>query len=232
MTNTNNPAHPTPAGAPPADDHGGLSGPPPRDVIARGYEADTYDTRTVVSVPLLVILFFVLAFGTVSLLFAFLAYPKPDPKANPQAVARDAAPLNDRLSRIYRGSKDGGGQPRLEPLRLRSGNERSITSPDLPVSAGNSPELHPEDLRATSDRYPALFATGDRKYGLDKTLNLSDAALTQLFPVQKVAESPVDSQHVPTGSNAGRGAHASVVVAPGPSLPPAPVTPPNPKGAH
>src|SRR3569832_1081831 len=88
-----------------ADDHG-PSGPPPAEVIARGYEADGYDTRSVLSVPLLVILFFVLAFGTVTVIFSFIAYPKADPKAHPGAVERNKAPLDQRYARIHRGAKD------------------------------------------------------------------------------------------------------------------------------
>ena len=194
----------------PADDHA-PHGPPPQEVIDRGYEADTYDARSVLSVPLLVILFFALAFGTVTIIFAFIAYPKGDPRAHPTAVVRNKAPLNERLDRIHRGSKDVD-QPRLEPLRERQGNERAITSPE--TAEGNSPELHPEDLIATKDRFPALFATGGDRYGLDRTMALSDKALAELFQVQKPGSRPIRSPHLPSAANAGRGAEDSEVTVP------------------
>src|SRR4051794_37984981 len=111
MANTN----PVP-GSPPADDHS-PHGPPSPEVIARGYEADVYDSKTVLSVPILVILFFVLAFGTVTVIFSFIAYPKSDDRAHPRAAGRNKAPLDDRLARIDRDPDKGNGQPRLEPLK-------------------------------------------------------------------------------------------------------------------
>lgn len=218
-------------GEPAADDHGGI-GPPSQEVIARGYEADTYETGTVLSVPLLVILFFVLAFGTVTVIFSFIAYPKGGvkPNAHPGAVDRNKAPLNDRLNRIGRGKEVD--QPRLEPLKLRSGDARAITRPELPVAEGNSPELHPEDLIPTKERFPELYSA-EGKYGLDKTMGLSNEGLLQLFPVQKPGTKPASSQHVPTSSNAGRGAEESSVVLPAAPHVAAPgaahAPPPNPK---
>ena len=73
---------PVAPGSPRADDHD-VSGPPAADTIARGHEIDAYDTTSVMSVPLLVVLFFVLAFGTVSVIFYFI-FPNPaDPQAHP-----------------------------------------------------------------------------------------------------------------------------------------------------
>lgn len=229
------PSHLAPAqpGAPAADDHAPM-GPPPAETIARGYEADTFDAKSVVSVPILVILFFVLAFGTVTVIFKFIAYPSSDGKSHPAAAERSKRPLNDRMAGISR-SKDGD-QPRLEPLRLRTGGDlaRAVPRPELPE--GNPPEIHPEELRATKDRYPALFATGSNKLGVDKALELSDATLKGLFPVQANGAKPLQSQHVPTASNAGRGAEESVVEAPPApkveankgGLPKIPVAPPEP----
>jgi hypothetical protein len=218
---------------PKADDHAPM-GPPSAEVIARGYEADAYDAKSVLSVPLLVLLFFVLAFGTVTIIFSFIAYPKGgvNPKAHPAAAEQNKAPLNERLNRIGRGHEVD--QPRLEPLKLRSGDARAIPRPELSVAEGNSPELHPEDLIPTKERFPSLYATGDGKYGLDKTMSLDDKALALLFPVQKTGTKPANSQHVPTAANAGRGADESLVVIPGtPNIPapgPTPAPPPNPKG--
>jgi hypothetical protein len=216
-------------GAQPADDHDRI-GPPPAETIARGYELDTFDAKSVLSVPLLVVLFFVLAFGTVTVIFRFIAYPEGDSRAHPGAKERNARPLNERMAGISR-SRDGD-QPRLEPLKLRDSTvpgkdtkldmSRAITRPELP--SGNSPEIHPEDLRATKDRYPALFESGgkDNKVPLNKVLELDDKALKALFPVQAAASRPIPSQHYPTAYNAGRGAEESVVEVPVPPAPPAP----------
>ncbi len=230
---TTNPAHDpvnqlssTQPGAPVADDHG-VSGPPAPEVIARGYESDGYDNTSVLSVPLLVMLFFVLAFGTVTVIFTLIAHPKPDPRAHPAAAERNHAPLNDRLKRISRGSGDVE-QPRLEPLKLRSGEARAISRPELSVAEGNSPELHPEDIRPTKDRFPALYSGGPGKYGLDATMGLNDKALEALFPVQTTGTKPADSRHVPTAANAGRGAEGSLAVMPG--VPKIQGATPDPKG--
>ena len=46
-------------------------------------------------------------------------------------------------------------QARLEPLKLREGDPRPITRPELPTA--NSPELHPEDIRPDPKRFPPLY---------------------------------------------------------------------------
>lgn len=208
-------------GAPAADDHDRM-GPPSDETVRRGYELDTYDAKSVISVPLLVVLFFVLAFGTVTVLFNVIerSYRKGDPKAHPEAVERNKRPLNERIAGIGtdgQGGKSVREQPRLEPLRQRAGGElaRAITQPETPE--GNSPELHPEDLRVTKERFPALYQTGGGKYSLGAVMDpkvVGDEQLKALFPVQTNGSRPIDSQHVPTGSNAGRGAEASAAVAP------------------
>jgi hypothetical protein len=225
----------TPPGTRAHDNHGS-SGPPTKEVIERGYEADVYDTKTVLSVPFLVILFFVLAFLTVSAIFAIIAYPPGDPNARPLAVQQHQRRLNDRLMDNNRGPNHGTGQPRLEPLVIRDDkiDPRAITRPALPVADGNSPELHPEDLivsgKEGEKKYPALYGPLAKGIGLDKTMGLDDKTLARLFPVQKNGVGPTGSQHVPTGANAGRGAAGSTVVVPGPQ-PKAPAPNP-PKGDH
>lgn len=199
-------------------------GGPDQDTVKRGYEADTYDAKSVISVPLLVILFFVLAFGTVTVLFRWLAYPPGDPKAHPVASERNKAPLNDRMARIGRGKEVD--QPRLEPLRLRTGDDtksRGITRPE--AKEGNSPELHPEDLIATPERFPALFQSAAGKYGLDRTMALGDDALAKLFPVAKAGTQLPSSLTASTGSNAGRGVPPALPKADPPPTKPKDVTP-------
>jgi hypothetical protein len=196
--------------------------------VKRGYEADTYDAKSVLSVPFLVVLFFVLAFGTVTLLFRWLAYPAGDPNAHPGAVARNKAPLNERMARIQIGKEVS--QPRLEPLRIRAGSDseiRGITRTE--VKEGNSPELHPEDLIPTKERHPDLFKSDASKYPLDAALGLPDAALEKLFPVAKAGTKPASSLTASTGSNAGRGVPPALPKVEGLPLPQVPPVPPVPE---
>ncbi len=202
-------------------------GGPDQDTVKRGYENDTYDAKSVLSVPFLVILFFVLAFGTVTLLFRWLAYPSGDPMAHPGATARNKVSVNERMARIGRGNEVD--QPRLEPLRIRTGDSdaaRAITRPE--AAEGNSPELHPEDLIPSKDRTPELYQSAAGKYGLDRTLGLSDAALEKLFPVSKSGTKPGSSLTASTGSNAGRGVPPALPKTEAPPLPPVPVPQPKP----
>ena len=90
---------PVSPGAPRADDHD-MSGPPPAETIARGHEIDKYDTTSVLSVPLLVVLFFVLAFGTVSIVFYFIAPSPSDPNVNPQARDWNKEEINERRAQV------------------------------------------------------------------------------------------------------------------------------------
>ncbi|MFM8274676.1 MAG: hypothetical protein ACKODX_20425 [Gemmata sp.] len=211
MATTNSPtpgADPVKTKASDHDHH--ASGPPAPEVIARGYEEDVYDTKTVLSVPLLVVLFFVLAFGTVTVLFSIYSQPPAAPNAHPQAAARNATDLNTRIGRIKRGGEVD--QPRLEPLRERTGDARIITRPEVP--GVNSPELHPEDLNPTKDRFPELYPAEANRFSLDKAMALNDAALKALFKSSAPALPAGASRHQPTGANAGRGAEDSKAVPP------------------
>jgi hypothetical protein len=224
-------------GTPGADDHG-RSGPPAPEVIKRGYEADGYDAKSVIGVPILVILFFVLAFGTVTILFRFLKESPSDPAAHPMASERNAADLNARMDRIHLGadvSKGGVDQPRLEPLRLRSGDARAITRPELPL--GNSPELHPEDLIPSRERTPGLYQNKwiedgkVAKVPLDEAMKAALSADSKLFATQKAGTAPARSTNVPSAANAGRGFGDSVATPPG-AKPAGKVEPKKEEGKH
>lgn len=196
-----------------ADDHD-VSGPPDAATIARGHEVDRYDTVSVFSVPLLVVIFFVLAFGTTTILFYFIAPTVADPSEHPQAVERNNKPLNERMARIGRGKEVD--QPRLEDLKLREGNSRAITRPETPE--GNSPWLHPEDLRPSKAHMPQLYES--KWLDANKTVarvSIADAMemADKLFKVQAPPSMPLNSMTLPTAANAGRGVP--------PKLPPAPV---------
>jgi len=195
--------------------------------IKRGHEVDSYDTKSVLSVPVLVILFFGLAFGTVTLVFNYVSKSITDPMANPQAVEQNSASWNERLARIDRSSGGPSDQPRLEPLRERKGDVRGFTQ--IETETGNSPELHPEDIRANKNNTPELFTTGSiagdkaaSHLTIDEAMKL--ALEKNLFPVQKTGVQPPQSAHLPTESNAGRGAAESIAVPP--KLPEAAPKPP------
>lgn len=190
----------TPAGSPSADDHG-ASGPPPAETIARGHEIDAYDTTSVLSVPLLVVLFFVLAFGTVSVVFYFIFPSQTDPGAHPMAVERGQKGITDRHEQIP--------DPRQDNFRTLQGNSRSITSPEKPT--GNSPLLHPEDIRVNPINTPSLYQTGWSEAGKVARISIDDAMEVaiqnkdnKILPVNKTPERPRDSVNDPTASNAGR----------------------------
>lgn len=188
------------------EEHGGpiLVQPDP-EAIARGHEADGYDPVSVWSVPLLVVLFFVLAFVSTTILFYYLA-PSPErPDTHPLAAERNKAPLEERLARITRGGEVD--QPRLEPLRIRTGDAQAITRPEAPV--GNSPEIHPEDLRPSPTTTPDLYRSGwldanksAARVTIDQAMRLS--LERNLLPARREAMTPWRSTQLPTSANAGR----------------------------
>ena len=209
---TTNPGHghtdpvsalaPTQPGSPPADDHD-RAGPPSDAVIRRGYEEDGYDTKSVISVPILVVGFFLLAFTAVTIIFSYFRHTPVDPMANEWAVKDNSKSLPERIA-----ATPERGRP--EPLKIpdeRGGNARSITRP--PTATGNPPEYHPEDIRPSPENTPELFKThwdGKSKFA---SVPLAEARAAALKGgLLKARENPVKlpaSYAVPTGSNAGRG---------------------------
>ena len=193
---TTNPQH---GSAPLADDHG-ASGPPAAETIARGHEIDAYDTTSVISVPLLVVLFFVLAFGTVSVIFYFIFPTQEDPTAHPMAVERSKQGVSERHENIP--------SPRQDNFRELEGHTRSITSRERP--GVNSVNLHPEDIRANPINTPALYKNGWVDPGKSVARISIDEALAlaaqnkdnKILPVSKTPDQLRGSVHVPTAANA------------------------------
>ena len=175
----------------------------------------------ILSIPLAVVVTFVIAFAVATAVFFFVFKPEAeraeDRFAHPEGKARNTAPLNQRLARTDRAGADSNlpgrevDQPRLEVLRIKEADGQTTTRPDLPK--GNSPELHPEDV--SFDRYPGLQQGGWVKgqegkvarlpigeaikvAGTDKKLN------EQLFPVRKDPSKPVPWADRAQESNAGR----------------------------
>jgi hypothetical protein len=174
------------------------------------------------SVPILVIVFFVLAFVTVTILFRFLRVSPDQPNANPLAVQDNSRPLNDRMGDIHLGGKVD--QPRLETLRLRSGDARAITRPELPT--GNSPELHADQLHPSPENTPALYESGwldpnktVAHITIDDAMKAALAPASKLFPAQKDGTGPAQSTNIPTAANAGRGRAESTATPPNPKDP-------------
>jgi hypothetical protein len=204
---------PTRPGSPSAQDtHGGsAAGGPTEAVIKRGYEEDRYDATSVLSVPVLVIVFFVLAFGTVTVLFRLIRTPGADPNAHPMAVERNMVPLDSRLDRIHRGGEVD--QPRLEPLKMLNSNEgdpRAITRP--PLLEGNSPELHADDIHPSPENTPSLYERGwsdpnktSARITIDEAMRVALLPKNDFFKTQKPGMEPPRSTNIPTAANAGRG---------------------------
>ncbi len=204
-----------PADQPQADDHDGF-GKPSAEALRLKYEPDGYDKTSVVSVPVLVVFFFVIAFAATTLIYGYFTRPVIDQLANPMLVERNSEPLNDRMKRIDRRAGDIK-QPRLEAFRTRSGDNRAITRPE--IGDDNPPYVTPEDSRVEPARTPELFRTswgdGEKTFAripLDRVLLAAD---NKLFPVsEKFSSLPRKSFQFPSGANAGRGAEDSTVVMP------------------
>jgi hypothetical protein len=188
-------------GSPRADDHD-VSGPPAADTIARGHEIDEYDATSVMSVPLLVVLFFVLAFGTVSVIFYFV-FPNPaDPNAHPLAVEDNKKDIPDRHGQVP--------DPPLDNFRPLEGNSRSITSAERPT--GGSPWIHPEDLRVNATNTPALFRSGwldpaktRARVTIDEAMDIATRKDSKVLKAREVPAAPAASLNMPSAANAGRG---------------------------
>jgi hypothetical protein len=155
----------------------------------------------VLSVPLLVVLFFVLAFGTVSVIFYFIFPSQTEPGAHPMAIERNKKGITERHEQIP--------DPRQDNFRALQGNSRSITSAEK--ATGNSPLLHPEDIRVNPINTPSLYKTGWSETGKVARISIDDAMDmavqnkdNKVLPVNKTPERPRDSIDDPTASNAGR----------------------------
>jgi hypothetical protein len=183
----------------PTPDEADRGGGPSAEVIARGYEEDGYDPKSVISVPILVVGFFVLAFTSVTIIFAYFRHPPANPTANPQTVEDNSKPLKDRIAGMPRG--------RPEPQQIldeKGGNALSITRP--PAREGNPPLFHPEDIRPSPTNTPTLFRTVE---GRGAHVPLPDAMAAALkdkkLPARANPTTPLTSSAAPSAANGGRG---------------------------
>jgi hypothetical protein len=171
------------------------------------YEPDKFAVKTILAVPIAVIVTGLLAFITTWLLFSNIFDPKlQEPADVPGAAVRNAAPLNDRFGRIS--STDPNAevqQPRLEGLEKtqvypRDGDPNNAEGKNLITSQmtttqatkeGNSPKYHAEQLRP--DKVKALNTSGpDPETGTTKV------------PVDEAIKLLVDGKLLPAREGAGR----------------------------
>lgn len=147
------------------------------------YEPDQFAVKTILAVPVAVVITGLIAFGVTWMLFSNVFDPRiQEPPDNPAAAARNKAPQNDRFGRISSTDpKAEVQQPRLEGLQktevyARDGNPENAKGRNLitsqmsttqPTKDGNSPRYHAEQLRP--DKIKSLNVTGpDAESGTTK----------------------------------------------------------------
>lgn len=155
------------------DSHGGPfvpSGP----THGMPYEPDKFDLKPILAVPVAVVVTTILAYVTTQLIFdnVFGTHLDENKVPSESAIAAEFGkkPLNDRLRSIS--STDPKAefvQPRLEAFRTKAENVRPGLSPvtaemttQQPLKdISNSPEYHPEDLRANRWKELSTYAKKD-----------------------------------------------------------------------
>lgn len=200
---------------PQSDDHGGGVGVNPASVRT-GHEPDTFAVKPILAVPLAVAVSFVIAFVVATAVFAYFVFGRtPDPMANPAAVKRDAAPLNKQFERIDRQGlatnvRPEVDQPRLEPNRTLENNGRAITQMPLGgVEAGNSPEIHPEDIRPDNVAALREYSRGSEPafshIPIDVAIELATKGKQKAWLPAAPVSGREDTSTRPSASSGGRG---------------------------
>jgi hypothetical protein len=175
--------------------------------VRAGHEPDWFDARGVIYIPILVVIAAALTYGMVTLMFSYFAPGQVDPAgANPQTVADQGKPYNDRVAKINSQDPDAPvKQPRLEAMRTVEKKHpdepiyyRSMKGPE----AGNPPELRPEDLRPenfidwnTGEKPLAQYKWVDQGKGVAR-IPVNEAI--KILATQK--KLPARAGHHPTGS--------------------------------
>ncbi|HJZ56485.1 MAG TPA: hypothetical protein VKE74_16080 [Gemmataceae bacterium] len=209
-------------GAP--DEHAGGGGVNPEAVQA-GHEPDAFYVAPILSIPLAVVITFVVAFTAATIAFLYLTAPRTDPLAHPGAAKAADAGTNEQLARVERKGLDGNpdiksDNARLEPLRQLEADGKTITRPPL-AHGYNSPELHPEDVNPVlrPDKVPTLQTSEGGKLSIaDAMAQATGEKRDAILPVRKDQVRPAPSDRRPSGANAGRG-----------DVPPAPLQAAEPK---
>ena len=181
------------------------------DAIRAGHEPDAFAVKPIMSIPLAVVVTFVIAFSVAAGAFAYFNAPPPkDQFAHPDAVARSEEGTNERLARTERAGLEKNpkrevDQPRLEPLQMLEKDGMYFARPPLP--RGNSPEIHVDDIKP--DRVADLHTSGlnaDKKFAhipIDEARKL--VVERKLLPVNKNGSKPTPSSEQPTAANGGAG---------------------------
>src|SRR5207253_501864 len=144
------------------------TGTAPESVTA-GHEADKFDAKGIIMVPVLVVIVTFLSYVMVTGFFEWLKPGKPytTPTMSPLAVERNEHPLNDRIARISLNDPNAEiQQPRLEHVLVVDNHRKGVAEPDKmnlrsfqPATKDNTYFLTPQDL------YPSRFVdplTGKR----------------------------------------------------------------------
>jgi hypothetical protein len=142
-----------------------------------GYEPDTFSVKTILAVPIAVLITGVIAFVVTGLLFANIFDPRIqyEPPDYREAAAQNDQPLNERLARMS--SSDPNApiqQPRLEGMEQRKTSEPGQESdlkltPEItttqPLKERNPPRYHADDLRPENQK--VLTSGGDGPNGTE-----------------------------------------------------------------
>lgn len=200
---------------PQSDDLGGAGAVNPASMRA-GHEPDTFAVKPILGVPLAVAISFVIAFVVTTAVFAYFIFGRtPDPLANAAAVKRNEAPLNKQFERIDREGLSTEvhpetDQPRLEPNRTLENNGRAV--PQMPlggVDAGNSPELHPEDIRPSNIAALQEYSRGTEpafsRIPIDVAIELAAKSKQKTWLPAAPGSGREDTSTRPSASSGGRG---------------------------
>ena len=145
--------------------------------VRAGHEPDAFGVKGILYVPALVAATLVAAYVFVTVVFNLIRNPAPAAGSNPQVVALNDQPFNDRAGRISSTEpkpvegKPGTAvaQPRLEYIREQAGdaknNDPNYYRSKRALQEHNSPEIRPEDLRAENYVDPATGKKVLAEYG-------------------------------------------------------------------
>jgi len=207
--------------------------------LKAGHEVDKFGVKAIVLVPVFVAVVLAITYAIVTVTFSAInVKPTPENPDSPETKERvklNQAPINDRFARTSSTdpknppghSGDVVPQPRLEGLNETEGTGPPNYQSRLALPTGNSPIIHPEDLRP--DRYidPTTRQKVLIEYGWrdkeKKTAYIPIAlAMAEVLKTLPVSKTPVTvtglSDHKSKQSNAGRGGPSQPVATPTPEI--------------
>ncbi len=203
--------------------------------VKAGHEPDRFAVRSILYVPVIMVVMVVVGFVIVTITFNGLTEKPPvDPDKNPRGAADSKKDVNARFATISSTDPEARtNQPRLEYLKQTANNDQkddpAFYRSKRPIEAvGATWELRPEDLRPENFIDPTrktriLVEAGwqgdDTKVAHIPIAEAMDALLaSKKLPTKPGAKpAPVTTDGKPKISNSGRG---------GPSQPANPASPP------